>query len=173
QSLLKDYRSQQAAAERDLAGGSDLSALWAENADRESAFLLKIKGVAITSDGLAGSLNDASQSTVAIAAKKHADDKAKAKDKTDKGHTGIPVGNCVSSAILSISSSSSSRSMWRIRFRRAYRNSRSACHRSRCAEIWTEVCSIMRPLPRVVRAMLPEGLLYFQIPTWSRTQALA
>src|SRR5439155_1344633 len=40
-----------------------------------------------------GSLNDASQSTVAIAAKKHADDKAKAKDKTDKGHTGIPQGN--------------------------------------------------------------------------------
>ena len=91
QSLLRDYRSQQAAAERDLAGGSDLSAMWAENADRESAFLLKIKGVAIASDGLAGSLNDASQATVAIAAKKHADNKAK--DKTDKGTSGHPQGN--------------------------------------------------------------------------------
>jgi hypothetical protein len=93
QSLLKDYRSQQAAAERDLASGSDLSALWAENADRESAFLVKIKGVTIASDGLAGSLTDAGRSTTAIAAKKHADDKAKAKDKTDKGHNGNPQGN--------------------------------------------------------------------------------
>jgi len=91
QSLLKDFRSQQAAAVSDLAGGSDLSALWAENADRDSAFLVKIKGVTIASDGLAGSLNDAGQSTVAIAAKQHADDKAKANDKTDKG--GHPQGN--------------------------------------------------------------------------------
>ncbi|TMG00124.1 MAG: hypothetical protein E6I10_00745 [Chloroflexi bacterium] len=93
QSLLKDFRSQQAAAVSDLAGGSDLSALWAENADRDSAFLVKIKGVTIASDGLAGSLNDAGQSTVAIAAKQHADDKAKANDKTDKGHSGHPQGN--------------------------------------------------------------------------------
>ena len=93
QSLLKDYRWQQAAAERDLAGGSDLSGLRAENADRDSAFLVKIKGVTIASDGLAGSLNDAGQSTVAIAAKQHADDKAKANDKTDKGHSGHPQGN--------------------------------------------------------------------------------
>jgi len=93
QILLKDYGSQQAAAERDLAGGTDLSALWAENADRDSAFLVKIKGVTISSDGLAGSLNDAGQSTMAIAAKKHADDKAKAKDKTDKGNKGQPQGN--------------------------------------------------------------------------------
>ena len=93
QSLLKDYRLQQAAAERDLAGGSDLSALLAGNADRDSAFLVKIKGVTISSDGLAGSLNDAGQSTMAIAAKKHADDKAKAKDKTDKGNKGQPQGN--------------------------------------------------------------------------------
>ena len=92
-SLLKDYRSQQAAAERDLAGGSDLSGLWAENADRDTAFLVKIKGVTIASDGLAGSLNDVGQSTMAIAAKKHADDKAKAKDKTDNGHNGHPQGS--------------------------------------------------------------------------------
>ena len=93
QSLLKDYRSQQAAAERDLAGHSDLGALWAENADRDSAFLVKIKGLAIASDGLAGALNDAGQSTIAIAAKKHADDKAKDKDKIDKGHNGKPQAN--------------------------------------------------------------------------------
>jgi len=93
QSLLKDYRAQQAAAERDLAGVSDLSALWAENAARDSAFLLKVRDMAIASDGLAGSLNDAGQSTIAIAAKEHADDKAKAKDKTDKGPNGHPQGN--------------------------------------------------------------------------------
>jgi len=91
QSLLKDYRSQQDAAERDLhlAGRSDLVALWAANADRESAFLVKIKGVAIASDGLAGPLKDAGQSTVAIAAKKHAEGQAKIdKVKTDKGQGG-------------------------------------------------------------------------------------
>src|SRR6202140_5412442 len=59
--------------------------------------------------------------------------------------------------------------MWRIRFRRAYRSSRSACQRSRSVEIWTEVSSIMRPLPRI-RAMLPEALHYFQSSNWSRTQ---
>src|SRR5256712_11290780 len=93
QSLLKDYRSQQAAAERDLARGSDLSALLAENADRDSAFLVKIKGLTIASDGLAASLNDAGQSTVAIAAKQHAEDKAKGKDKTGNGNNGHPQGN--------------------------------------------------------------------------------
>jgi hypothetical protein len=87
QSLLKDYRSQQAAADRDLAGQSELVALWAANADRDSAFIVKIKGVAIASDGLAGSLNDAGQSTIAIAAKKHS------QDKTDNGHGGTPQGN--------------------------------------------------------------------------------
>jgi hypothetical protein len=85
QSLLADYRSQQAAAERDLAGRSDLVALWAANADRDSAFLGKIKGVAIVSDGLAGSVTAAGQSTIAIAAKKHAEAQAKAKAKTGKG----------------------------------------------------------------------------------------
>src|SRR3989442_11955771 len=87
QSLLKDYRSQQAAADRDLAGQSELVALWAANADRDSAFIVKIKGVAIASDGLAGSLNDAGQSTIAFAAKKHA------QGKTDNGHGGTPQGN--------------------------------------------------------------------------------
>jgi len=96
QSLLKDCRSQQAAAERDLhlAGRSDLVALWAANADREGAFLVKIKGVAIAADGLAGPLKDAGQSTIAIAAKKHAEGQANSnKVKTDKGHNGKPQGN--------------------------------------------------------------------------------
>jgi hypothetical protein len=92
QSLLTDYRSQQAAAERDLAGRSDLSVLWGDNANRDSAFLVKIKGVTIASDGLAATLNDAGQSTIAIAAKKHTDDKAKGKDKTDKSHNDNPQG---------------------------------------------------------------------------------
>jgi hypothetical protein len=90
QSLLKDYRSQQAAAERDLAGHGDFVAMWAANADRDSAFLVKIMGVAIASDGLAASLNDAGQSTIAIAARKHADGQAKGKDKS---HSGNPQGN--------------------------------------------------------------------------------
>ncbi|MDQ6711815.1 MAG: hypothetical protein M3Z28_01305 [Candidatus Dormibacteraeota bacterium] len=77
QSLLTDYRSQQAAAARDLVGRSDLVPLWAANADRDSTFLAKIKGVAIASDGLAGFLNDAGQSTVAIAAKKQAEAQTK------------------------------------------------------------------------------------------------
>jgi hypothetical protein len=95
QSLLKDYGLQQAAAERDLAGRSDLGALWGDNASRDSAFLLKIKGLTIVSDGLAPSLNDAGQSTVAIAARKNADDKAKAKDKvkSDKNHDDHRQGN--------------------------------------------------------------------------------
>lgn len=91
-SLLKDYKAQQAAAERDLAGGRDPGSLLADNADRDGAFLVKLKGVAIASDGLASLLDDAGQSTVAIAAKKHADDKTKGQDKTDKGHTGQAQG---------------------------------------------------------------------------------
>jgi hypothetical protein len=94
QSLLKDYRAQQAAAERDLhlAARSDAAALWAANADRESAFLLKIKGMAIPSDGLAALLNDAGQSTIAVAAKYRAEaakaavkGKEKGKDAAGKG----------------------------------------------------------------------------------------
>ena len=92
-SLLKDYGAQQAAAERNLAGQSDLGPLWAANADRDSAFLVKIKGLAIASDGLAGSLNDASQSTIAIAAKKHLDDQGKSKDRTNNGQGGNSQGN--------------------------------------------------------------------------------
>ena len=75
QALLKDYRAQQAAADRDLhlAARNDAAVLWAANADRESAFLLKIKGVAIASDGLASLLNDAGQSTIALTAKHRAE----------------------------------------------------------------------------------------------------
>ena len=90
--LLKDYRDQQAAAGRDLAGRADLGRLRAANADRDNAFLVKIKGVTLASDGLAALLDDAGQTTVAIAATGHADDKAKGKDKSDKGHNGNPQG---------------------------------------------------------------------------------
>jgi hypothetical protein len=70
-SLFKDYRSKQAAANRDLqlSTGSDLAALWTANAERESAFLLKIKSVTTDSDGLLAMLNDADQTTAALAAK--------------------------------------------------------------------------------------------------------
>lgn len=91
QSLLKDYRAQQAAAERDLhlAARGDAVALWAANADRESAFLLKIKGMAIPSDGLAALLNDAGQSTIALAAKHRAEAaQAKAKGKDSSSNPG-------------------------------------------------------------------------------------
>jgi hypothetical protein len=86
QALLTDYRAQQTVAERDLhlAARRDVAALWATNADRESAFLLKIKGVAIPSDGLAALLNDAGQSTIALAAK-HRAEAAKGKDSSGKG----------------------------------------------------------------------------------------
>ncbi len=86
QALLKDFRAQQAAADRDLhvAARNDAAALWGANADRESAFLLKIKGVAIPSDGLAALLNDAGQSTIALAAK-HRAEAATGKDSSGKG----------------------------------------------------------------------------------------
>jgi hypothetical protein len=89
QALLKDYRMQQAVAERDLhlAARGDAAALWAANADRESAFLLKVKGVAIPTDGLAALLNDAGQSTIALAAKHRAEaakGQAKGKDSSGK-----------------------------------------------------------------------------------------
>jgi hypothetical protein len=92
QSLLKDYRSQQAAAERDLAGHGELVALWAANADRDSAFLVKIKGVAIATDGLAASLNDAGHSTIAIAAKKRAEGQPK-RATGQTGQTGSQQNN--------------------------------------------------------------------------------
>ena len=94
QALLKDYRTRQAAAERDLrlAARSDAAALWAANADRESAFLLKIKGVAIPSDGLAALLNDAGQSTIELAAKHRAEAAANGNDGSSNGHGPNPPG---------------------------------------------------------------------------------
>jgi hypothetical protein len=99
QTLLRDYRTQQSAAERDLhlAARSDAVALWAANADRESAFLLKIKGVAIPAEGLSALLNDAGQSTIALAAKHRAEAakahaKAKGKAATGKSQGATPSG---------------------------------------------------------------------------------
>jgi hypothetical protein len=69
-SLMQDYRDKQAAAMRDLpAGQADTSALVAANAQRETAFLLKIKAITTPTDGLAALLNAADQSTIAVAAK--------------------------------------------------------------------------------------------------------
>jgi hypothetical protein len=101
QALLKDYRSKQAAAERDLhlTAASDLAPLWAANADRESAFLVKIKAVTTSADGLAGVLQEADQSTTALALKHRGDGSgnapvnAKAKDNPGKGHSTNPPGN--------------------------------------------------------------------------------
>jgi hypothetical protein len=72
-SLLKDYQAKQAAANGDLhlSAGHDFATLWSDNAQRESAFLVKIKSVTTESDGLAAVLNDADQSTTALAAKQH------------------------------------------------------------------------------------------------------
>src|SRR5207302_537652 len=57
-SLLQDYRVKQAAAMRDLPSGHpDTDAVLASNAQRESAFLVKIKGVTTPADGLAGLLD--------------------------------------------------------------------------------------------------------------------
>src|SRR2546423_4155707 len=97
--LLKDYRLKQAAAERDLhlTAGSDLAALWTANADRESAFLVKIKGVTSSGDGLSAVLQDADESNTALALKHRGDglasDKANAKDNPGKGHSANPPGN--------------------------------------------------------------------------------
>ena len=63
-SLMQDYRAKQAAAMRDLPSGhADTDALVAANAERETAFLVKIKAVAAPTDGLAGLLDAADQST--------------------------------------------------------------------------------------------------------------
>ncbi len=68
-SLLQDYQAKQAAATRDLPNGQDdIDALQAANAQRESAFLVKIRTVATPADGLAGLLDAADQSTIAVAA---------------------------------------------------------------------------------------------------------
>jgi hypothetical protein len=69
-SLLTDYRAKQASATKDLQPGTaDTDALLGANAQRESAFLMKIRTVAVPSDGLASLLDDVVQSTAAIAAK--------------------------------------------------------------------------------------------------------
>ena len=68
--LMQDYRAKQAAAMRDLpAGQADTAALVAANAQRESAFLIKIKAITMPADGLASLLDAADQSTIAVAAK--------------------------------------------------------------------------------------------------------
>ncbi|MEA2636124.1 MAG: hypothetical protein QOJ33_582 [Chloroflexota bacterium] len=86
--LLQDYRAKQAAAMRDLPSGhADTDALLAANAQRETAFLVKIKGVAAPADGLAAVLDAADQST-------QGKDKAKdkGKDSGGEGQGGNPKG---------------------------------------------------------------------------------
>jgi hypothetical protein len=101
-SLMQEYRAKQAAAVRDLPSGqADTDAVLAANALRESAFLLKIKSIATPADGLAGLLDAADQSTIAVAAKHTAgandpaksngQSKDKAKD-NGKGQGGNPKG---------------------------------------------------------------------------------
>jgi hypothetical protein len=107
-SLMQDYRAKQAAAMRDLPSGhADTDALLAANAQRESAFLLKVKSIATPADGLAGLLDAADQSTIAVAAKHAAGandaanaangngqdkTKDKPKDSSGKGQGGNPKG---------------------------------------------------------------------------------
>jgi hypothetical protein len=64
-------------------GHPDTDAVLASNAQRESAFLVKIKGITAPADGLAGLLDAADQSTVAVAAKVNGagPDKSKGQDK--------------------------------------------------------------------------------------------
>ena len=69
-SLMQDYRDKQAAAMRDLPSGrADTAALVATNAQRETAFLVKLKAITTPADGLASLLDAADQSTIAVAAK--------------------------------------------------------------------------------------------------------
>jgi hypothetical protein len=87
-SLLQDYGAKQAAAMRDLPSGhADTDALLAANAQRETAFLVKIKSVATPADGLAGVLDAADQSTQA-----NGKIKDKGKDTGGKGQGGNPKG---------------------------------------------------------------------------------
>lgn len=117
-SLLKEYRAKQSSATRDLQpGAADTDALLAANAQRESAFLMKIRTVAVPSDELASLLDDAVQSTAAIAAKpigvkpiaakpngakpnagkpNGGSDGQNRKDKDGKGQGGNPQGNAPS-----------------------------------------------------------------------------
>lgn len=88
-SLMQDYRAKQASAMRDLpAGQTDTAALVAANAQRESAFLLTIKSVATPADGLAGLLDAADQSTIAVAGKAPGKVKDTGKDNNGKGQGG-------------------------------------------------------------------------------------
>jgi hypothetical protein len=88
-SLLQDYRAKQAAAMRDLPSGhADTDALLVANAQRETAFLVKLKTIATPADGLAGLLDAADQSTIAVAGK--AQGKDKGKDSGGKGQGGNP-----------------------------------------------------------------------------------
>ena len=91
-SLFKDYRSKQAAAQRDLhlSGGSDLATLWTANAARESAFLLEIKSVTGDSDGLLAMLNDANRSTTALAAKQPGNGNGQADGNPGKSSVSTP-----------------------------------------------------------------------------------
>jgi hypothetical protein len=67
--LLQDYQARQSSAQRDLKQSNiDVDGLWTANAQRASAFLVKLKAEATPGDGLMTSLNDAEQSTVALAA---------------------------------------------------------------------------------------------------------
>src|SRR5438445_6601314 len=93
--LLQDYRAKQAAAMRDLpAGHADTDAVLAANAQRETAFLVKIKDITTPADGLAGSLDAADQSTIAVAAKVKGEgaDKAKPKDNSGKSQNANTKG---------------------------------------------------------------------------------
>jgi len=78
--LLKDCQAKQAAAERDLHSTTnfDADALLTANAQRETAFLLKIKAVSNPGDGLASLLHDIDQSTTALAARHHGNGNANA-----------------------------------------------------------------------------------------------
>src|ERR1700737_4778516 len=70
-SLLADYQARQAAAERDLQlqPGSDAQAIWTANASRETAMLVKIKGLAGPGDGMAALVANANHATTALAAR--------------------------------------------------------------------------------------------------------
>jgi hypothetical protein len=92
-SLLQDYRAKQAAAMRHLpAGNAETDGILAANAQRESAFLVKLKTIATPADGLTALLDAADQSTIAVAAKhstggNDAADSGKGNDKAkDKSH---------------------------------------------------------------------------------------
>ena len=78
--LLKDYQAKQDAAERDLRATTsfDADALLTMNAQRETAFLLKIKAVSNPGNGLASLLQDIDQSTTALAARHHGNGNANA-----------------------------------------------------------------------------------------------